>query len=176
MVVIHMNPKPSFTLSEFWVEMLDVCRELGDYALNRKVLIGVETGFPPDVEDYINLIRSIDHQAVGATVDVGHVRNSVAANLRSTAAGIQEFNDNLMKIVSDLGDKVFHFHLHDVRDRDWRDHRTAGTGIIDFPRLFAYLLDSNYDYLMTFELEEENKEEALLQSKKYIEGVIKSAS
>lgn len=169
--VIHLNPKPSSAMREYWNEMVDVCRMLGDYAAERKVSIGVETGFPASVKDYTNLIRSIDHHAVGAAIDVGHVRSSVPANLRGTAAGVQEFNNNLMRTVSDLNDKVLHFHLHDVRANDWRDHRTAGTGIIDFPRLFTFLLHSGYNHLMTFELEEENKEGTLLQSKRYIEDI-----
>ena len=170
--VIHINPKPSFAMHQYWDEMVNVCRMLGDYAAGGKVLIGVETRFPPGVEDYVGLIESIDHPAVGAAVDVGHVRDSVAVDLRATEEGVQKFNDNLMEIVSGLGDRVFHFHLHDVRLRDWRDHRSAGTGIIDFTRLFAYLLNSGYDHLMTFELEEENREESLLQSKNYIEGIV----
>jgi sugar phosphate isomerase/epimerase len=171
-VVIHMNPKPSSAMLQYWDEMVDVCRMLGDYAGKKEVLIGVETGFPPGVEDYVNLITSIDHPAVGAAVDVGHVRDSVAMALRTTEAGVQKFNDNLIEIVSTLSNKVFHFHLHDVRLNDWRDHRSVGTGVIDFPRLFAYLLDSGYEHLMTFELEEENREEALLQSKNYIENTM----
>jgi len=174
--VIHVNSKPFFPLYECWDEIVNVCRELGDYAAERKVSVAVETGFPAGVEDFIKLIRSINHQAVGAAIDVGHVTSSVAVDLRRTTAGVQKFNDNLIEIISTLGDKVFHFHLHDVRARDWRDHRAAGTGVIDFPRIFACLLDSGYNRLMAFELEEENKEEALLQSKKYIEDTIAEAS
>ncbi len=172
MTVIHMNPKPPFAMSEYWNEMVDVCRTLGDYAAGRNVLIGVETGFPPGVEDYIALIDSIDHQAVGAAIDVGHVVDSVPAGLRNSTTGIQKFNDNLMEIISALGNRVIHFHLHDVAANNWRDHRTAGTGIIDFHRLFSHLLASGYNQLMTFELEEQNREEALLQSRKYIENII----
>jgi hypothetical protein len=41
-----------------------------------------------------------------------------------------------------------------------------------FHRLFSYLLASGYNQLMTFELEERDREEALLQSGKYIENII----
>lgn len=172
MTVIHMNPKPSFAVSEYFDEMVDVCRALGDYAAERNVLVGVETGFPPGVEDYIALIDSINHQAVGAAIDVGHVGDSVPAGLRNSTTGVQKFNDNLMEIISTLGNRVIHFHLHDVEASNWRDHRTIGTGIIDFNRLFSYLLASGYNQLMTLELEERNREEALLQSRGYIESII----
>lgn len=172
--VVHMNPKPSSSMHQYWDEMVNICRTLGGHAMEKGILVGVETGFPPGVEDYTNLINAIDHPAVGAAVDVGHVRDSVAVNIRSTDSGVQQFNDNLIEIVSSLDNKVFHFHLHDVRLHDWRDHRSVGTGIIDFPRLFSYLIGSGYDHLMTFELEEEDIERALAQSRDYIKSIVKS--
>ncbi len=120
----------------------------------------------------MKLITDIDHDAVGVNIDVGHLTGSVDSVLRGTEDGATAYNDNLAELASRLGKKVYHLHLHDVRANDWRDHRQAGTGIIDFRRLFTTLDSFNYQGLMTFELEEQNIEEALQESKKYIDGII----
>ncbi|MFQ6043383.1 MAG: sugar phosphate isomerase/epimerase family protein [Candidatus Poribacteria bacterium] len=172
LVTIHLNAKTSYQLHEYWDEMVSVSRFLGDYAAERKVKIGIETGFPPKVDDFVNLIKDIDHDAVGANIDVGHLTGSVDGKLRCTDEGCAVYNDNLTELTSRLGKKVYHLHLHDVRASDWRDHRQVGTGIIDFRRLFAVLDSFNYKKFMTFELEEPNKEEALRTSKKYIGDII----
>ncbi|MBM3236096.1 sugar phosphate isomerase/epimerase [Candidatus Poribacteria bacterium] len=172
LVTIHLNAKTAYQLREDWNEMVLVSRFLGDYAARQKVSIGIETGFPPKVDDFVKLITDIDHDAVGTNIDVGHLTGSVESKLRCTDEGGVMYNDNLTELVSRLRNKVYHLHLHDVRASDWRDHRQAGTGIIDFRRLFAILDSSNYTGLMTFELEEQQKEEALRQSKKYIEDII----
>jgi sugar phosphate isomerase/epimerase len=152
--------------------MILVSRFLGDYAAERNVDIGIETGFPSKVDDFVKLIIDIDHNAVGANIDVGHLNGSVYSELRCTDKGCAVYNDNLTELASRLGKKVYHLHLHDVRASDWRDHRQAGKGIIDFRRFFAVLDSLNYNRLMTFELEEPQKEEALRESKKYIEDII----
>ena len=172
LVTIHLNSKTSYQLHEYWDEMILVSRFLGDYADGRNVRIGIETGFPPKVDDFVRLITDIDHDAVGANIDVGHLTGSVDNELRGTDKGCEVYNDNLTELISRLGKKVYHLHLHDVRASDWRDHRQAGTGIIDFHRLFAVLNSFDYTGLMTFELEEQQEEDALRQSKKHIEAEI----
>jgi len=42
--------------------------------------------------------------------------------------------------------------------------------------LFRYLKECNYSGLMTFEIEEEDKEGALIKSKEYVEKLIRSKS
>jgi len=182
LVTIHLNAKTSYQLHEYWNEMVLVSRFLGDYAAKQNVRIGIETGFPPKVDDFVKLITDIDHNAVGANIDVGHLTGSVDSKLRGTDEGCAVYNDNLTELASRLGKlalersegKVYHLHLHDVRASDWRDHRQAGTGIIDFRRLIVVLDSFNYTGLMTFELEEQQKEEALRQSKNFIEGIIRN--
>lgn len=172
LVTIHLNSKVSYQLHEYWDEMVSVSRFLGDYAAEVNVRIGIETGFPTKLDDFVKLITDIDHDAVGANIDVGHLTGSVDSALRGTEDGAAVYNDNLAELASRLNKKVYHLHLHDVRANDWRDHRQAGTGIIDFRRLFTILDSFNYEGLMTFELEEQNIEEALQESKKYIDGII----
>jgi len=165
---IHVNPKTFFQLHETWDEMISVCRSLGDYAAPRGVKIGIETGFPLSVDDYVRLIMDIKHDAVGGTIDVGHLTSSVESELRRTAEGVNIYNDSLMRCITELGEKVYHFHIHDVRANDWRDHREVGAGIIDFERLMKIIVECNYDGFMTFELEEEDKEGALVRSKNHL--------
>jgi len=165
---IHLNPKTFFQLHETWDEMISVCRGIGDYAVSYGVRIGIETGFPPKVEDYVKLIMDINHDAVGGTIDVGHLTCSVEPGLRRTAEGVKIYNDNLMRCVTELGEKVYHFHVHDVRADDWRDHREVGTGVIDFERLMKLVMKCAYSACMTFEMEEQDKEGALIRSKNYL--------
>ena len=80
-----------------------------------------------------------------------------------------------MKVVAGLSDKVYHFHLHDIRATDWREHRAVvGEGIIDFQRLFRYLKECSYSGLMTFEMEEEDNEDALIKSIDYVEKLMRN--
>ena len=77
-----------------------------------------------------------------------------------------------MQVVNLLGSKIQHFHLHDVRQVDWRDHRTAGSGIIDYDRLFTFLSEMNYEGAFTFELEEVDIESALEASKRFVDALM----
>lgn len=185
LVTVHPNQKRSYREEEYWDEMVDTFRALGDVASRFGLKIGIENvfyldpkslvtkGIPETSDDYVGLIKQIDHDSVGATVDVGHFFSYVEPELRCKPQGVQNYNEILMKVVTELGDKVYHFHLHDVRASDWRDHRAVGEGIIDFERLFMYLNDSNYSGLVTLELEEEDKEGALIKSKEYVEKLLR---
>jgi len=170
---VHVNAQPFLTPRDYWTEMLDTFRELGDLAASLGVRIGIETGYPNTAADYVGLIWDIDHDCVGACIDVGHIVAYLPRALRGTPEGIAAFNDTLMAVVEELREKVFQVHLHDVRANDFRDHRAAGRGIIDFDRLFRYLHRSGFDGPMAFELEEPDVEEALAESKVFVETVMK---
>ena len=187
LVTIHPNQKRSYRQEEYWDEMVDTFRFLGDIASQFKIKIGIEDmfyldvkslvtkGIPETPDDYIRLIKEINHCSVGANIDVGHFFGYIEPELRCRSQGVKKYNDILMEVVTGLSDKVYHFHLHDMRTTDWREHRaTVGKGIIDFKRLFRYLKECNYSGLMTFEMEEEDKEGALIKSKEYIERLIRS--
>ena len=172
MVTVHANQKTFFELEEFWSEMVDTFRELGDFAQGCGVRLGIETGYPNTVRDYLKLFLDINHKAVGATVDVGHIVPYVPRKVLRSKEGVQAFNDTLMEIVRMLGSKVLHIHVHDVRKEDWRDHRTAGRGIVDFDRLFGFLAEIGYEGLFELELEEEDRELALWESKDFLEELV----
>ena len=71
-----------------------------------------------------------------------------------------------------LGDRLIHFHIHDVRRSDFRDHRGLGNlddnGVVDFPRLTSQLSRTPYNGLWILELEEPDREEALTRSRAYL--------
>ena len=173
-IATHANRRNNLPLESFWSELLDVYRRLGDYALAHGggVKLGVEIGYPEDAPTFARLVQEIDHPAVGATIDVGHVRNSVPKDQWGTTTGIARLNDDLHYLLQTLGDKVIHFHIHDVRRVDFRDHRALGNleenGVVDFPRLIRNLSDTPYDGLWILELEEPDREEALTRSRAYL--------
>lgn len=175
LTVIHANPRPNRQLHEYWDEMIQVFREIGDYAMAYGVRVGIETGFPDTVENFVRLIEEIDHDYVGATLDVGHLLTYIDRETLSVNPRVI-YNDLLLRVVRLLGeaDKLFHIHLHDVREKDLLDHRALGSGIIDFPRLFKALMDLNYDGLLIFEFEEPDKIGTLIRAKRFIEDVITS--
>ena len=181
-IATHANRRNNLPLESFWPELLDVYRRLGDYALSHGsgVRLGVETGYPEDVRTLARLVLEIDHPAVGATVDVGHVRNSVPKDHWGTPAGVQRLNDDLHWLLDALGDKLIHFHIHDVRRADFRDHRALGglptNGVIDFPRLLAHVDRLDYNGLWILELEEPDREAALLRTRDYLSTVARASA
>jgi len=172
--VLHVNRRHGRTCREYWNDMVETYRFLGDYAAERGLRLAIETGFPNTFEDFTRLIFDIDHPQVGAAIDVGHFvghRELDAARENPQAESSRRaYNDLLVRTVRTLGDKNYHFHLHDVRPHDGRDHRAAGPGIIDFERLCKVLHEIAYDGLLDFEIEEPDPAAALLESKRFIEG------
>lgn len=178
MAVVHPGwPERGMTYRDIWPQMLDTFRDLGDYAGNRGIRIGLETMQPASVDEYAALIFDIAHPMVGATIDTGHIRGASDIGLpperRHTAEGQQRFNDVLAGLFDVVGDKVLHIHLSDVSASDWRDHRQIGTGIIDFARVFRKLTEIGYDGLLVFELEEPDQLGALSASKGVVDELMR---
>ena len=67
---------------------------------------------------------------------------------------------------------IYHFHLHNVRKTDWRDHRSVTDGVIDFPRLFDVIKKIGYPGLFDIELEEPEREKKSSESGKYLSELI----
>lgn len=177
MAVVHPGwPEEGMSFRDVWPQMIDTFRALGDYAGERGLKIGLETMQPDSVDDYTDLIFDVDHPAVGATVDTGHIRGAsdidLPAEKRGTAEGTDRFNDVLNRTVRSLEHKLFHVHLTDVQQSDWRDHKTIGSGIIDFERFFSSLCRIKYGGLLVFELEEPDQIGALKSSKARIESIM----
>jgi sugar phosphate isomerase/epimerase len=161
---------------DIWQPMIDTLRSLGDYAGRRDILLGIETMQPDSVREYVDLIAETAHPFVGATVDTGHIRGSrdigLPADRRDSDEARARFNDVLNQLVTELGDKVLHFHLSDVQRTDWTDHKRIGSGIIDFARLFTTVTRIRYRRLFVFELEDPTLSAALAQSKAFVEPLL----
>ena len=168
-VTVHANPKTGYSLEEFFGEMVDAFRKLGDFALGCGTKIGIETGYPNRVKEYLQLILEVGHEAVGATLDVGHIKAYLSINLLNSEQGPELFNRTLTHITRTLGPTIFQIHLHDVRPGDWRDHRTVGEGVVDWDGFLKVLDEIGYKGPMVLELEEEDREGALLKSLAYLE-------
>jgi sugar phosphate isomerase/epimerase len=178
-VAVHANRRALLDASGYWDEMVVVFRRLGDAALAAGTVVGLETGYPDRFDQFVDLVRAIDHRAVGATVDVGHVAFLVESGPRGTAEGAAAYNRNVVELIRALGEQVVHAHLHDVRQVDWRDHRALGTGMLDLPAMVAAFRSVGYEGLLQIELEEPAQEEALLASRRAIEvllGATKTSS
>jgi sugar phosphate isomerase/epimerase len=153
-------------------DILDVYRRFGDLAARSKVRLAIETGAPNRVGEFLQLIRDIDHEWVGATVDTGHTRAYRAdAGLADTELGTPRarhiYNDLLLKKVQGLGPKLYHFHADDVRAQDWREHRSLGSGIVDWPRLLRYCDEQKYQGMFATELEETDVVRELARSREF---------
>jgi sugar phosphate isomerase/epimerase len=181
LAVMHVGwPEQGQRFRDIWQPMVDTLRALGDHAADRNLRIGIETMQPDSVRDYTELVFAVDHPRVGAAIDTGHIRGSTDIGLpperRDSEEARTRFNDVLNTIVTTLGDKTFHFHLSDVRRTDWLDHRTIGTGIVDFPRLVGTIRKTGYDRLLVFELEMPDQVDALRASKTYVDALLGQAS
>jgi len=158
--VAHVTgPSWPLTLEDVWPDIIRRFRQWGNIAARGGFKLTIETGYPNSVGDFVRLVKEIGHDAVGATIDVGHQvgYTDFAARVkpaeRNTPAGIAAYNDVMHEIIDQLGPKLFHFHVHDVDPKTWKDHRPLGAGVVDYPRLLRKLKQTGYNGLMIFELE-----------------------
>ncbi|MEA3403575.1 MAG: sugar phosphate isomerase/epimerase [Armatimonadota bacterium] len=175
-ITTHVIPRPGYELAEYRQDVLELYRELGDLAGELGCAVTVETGFPPGVEAFAALIRDIDHPAVGATVDVGHLRALLSEDERRPEAIGEAYNALVWRHVRSLRGRISHVHLHDVRAEGLRDHRECGTGVIDYPALMRELLAAQYQGMLSFELEESDDLAALGRSQRLIAGALSAAA
>lgn len=172
-VIVHANSKPNYSLPEYWDSLVAVFKSLGEYAGNRMVRLGLETGFPADVDQFIDLLEAIGHHAVGATLDCGHMLQYVDSDIWGTRAGAIQLNNRLMSMARQLGPLTIHVQLHDVKVPEWMDHKAIGRGVIDFEPFLAELQSLEYQGMLEFELEEKDAMTALKASKRKIEAILR---
>ena len=156
--VMHPKPGPDMTLEETWPIMLRRIRRWGDMARDMGFRLALETGYPQSVRDFVRLVQEVDHENVGAIIDVGHQGRyaelvaRVKPEERATPAGIKAYNDTTLEIVERLGPKVIHFHVHDIEPETWREHQPLIHGFVDYPRLIAKLREIRYGGALVFEI------------------------
>jgi len=152
-VTLHANEKsPFIEKKKLFAEMVDTFKYLGDYAAKKNVKIGLETGFyPRSVDEYIDLVNTINHPYVGSTLDVGHMFYYIDSDKRVTASGQKLFIKFLQMITENLAEKIFNIHVHNIREADWVDHRSISEGFIDFKWFFRLLKQIEYNYLLILE-------------------------
>jgi sugar phosphate isomerase/epimerase len=128
-------------------------RAAGDYAAARGVRIGVENTRGP-YADFVALVKSIKHPAVGCTVDTGHIAylnevKSLEDPVERTAA----YNNHLEKMLRAVKDQLCHLHVHNIRLKSgFIDHYADIEGPLDATRLFRVLNELNYDGMIVLEL------------------------
>ena len=178
--VLHPQPLPEGTLDTTWPRYLDRFRRWGDRARKLGFRIALETGYPRSVRDFVRLVKEIDHDSVGATIDVGHQSRyaelvaRVKPEERSAPAGIKAYNETTFAIIEGLGAKVFHFHVHDIDPATWKEHQPLSTGFVDYPGLFQILRRINYQGLLILEISGRGTEmkELLADNKRQLEALV----
>lgn len=161
----------SISRNQFVRRLVAPLRLLGEAAAACGTRICVENWqFPADPDEHSGLLEAVDHPAVGATVDLGHIaywyrRDGVTA-LRDRVA-IEEYNARLLRLIDRLGDRIWHIHAHDVTPAPLTDHNPIGTGIIDYEAVLEHLGRIGFDGLFMIELREGNGnyEQALIASR-----------
>lgn len=175
-VVTHAPQKGTFSLEEAWEELVEVYRRLGDYGGELGIKVTIETCFPTEIERFAQLIHEIDHVAVGATVDVGHLRALVPAALTAAPERAACYNDLLEAHIRSLGERLWHFHMHDTRFSDLRDHRACGQGGIDYVRVFRLTNEIGYRGRLVIEIEEPDGANAVAASRDVLGEALTAAA
>ena len=178
--VLHPQPLPEGALDATWPRYLDRFRRWGDRARKLGFRIALETGYPRSVRDFVRLVKEIDHDSVGATIDVGHQSRyaelvaRVKPEERATPVGIEAYNETTFAIVEGLGTKVFHFHVHDIDPATWKEHQPLGTGFVDYPKLFQLLQRIHYQGMLILEISGPGSEmkRLLADNKRQLEALV----
>lgn len=157
MAVLHPQPLTQETWKTRQNEYIEIITRWANRARQLGVKIAVETGFPQSIDDFVTLIQNINHPNIGATIDVGHQGrfveiNKIPAESRSLPASIKAYNDTTITILSRLGPKVFHLHVHDIDPETWVEHKPLVHNFVDYPRLFQTLATIKYKGALVLEI------------------------
>jgi sugar phosphate isomerase/epimerase len=154
---IHVMSEPGVAFAAAKADLVVLYRELAEHAARVGVRLAIETTRPYGMADYLELVKAIDRENVGGSIDTGHmnfyrVELAVEGAARQTPEGVRRYNDLIAEFVSGLGPKLFHLHIDDVRAVDWREHFLPGEGMLDWRRLFTQLSRANYRGLLVAEI------------------------
>ena len=155
---IHVQRSAHIPMEEAWPTLVQTFRHWGELASDLGFKLAIETGYPESVKEFVRLVHEVDHEQVGATIDVGHQKNyaelqaRVEPDGRGTPEGIRAYNDITHQLIDELGSKVFHMHVHDIEPDTWAEHKPLVHGFVDYPRLIAKLRKVGYQGLLVFEI------------------------
>jgi len=96
--VFHVAPCPVPSYADLADRLADACRWLGDRAGKAGVRVALETGYPVG-DAFAELIDAVEHPAVGACLDVGHLSAAVGREQRNTDRGAEAYNTHLLGVV-----------------------------------------------------------------------------
>jgi sugar phosphate isomerase/epimerase len=125
---------------ELRARLAERCAGLAESASRKGVRLGFEPEpgmFVGDLAGYVDLRRDVEHEALGLTLDIGHVH---LTEDRPPAEVVRAFSDALL-----------HVHLEDMRRPEHR-HLAIGEGEIDFPPVLDALEEIGFDGLVALEL------------------------
>ena len=152
-------------------ERVRYLREIGDYAEGMGIRIGIENEGGA-YRDYVRLIESVNHDSIGATIDVGHCGFFTGViRVDDLDARVDALNECISRLIQELGPKVFLLHTHNISKSDWRDHRSVPEGVIDFNRLFRECMAIDYQGGFDIELEESDREAKSRESGQFLDSL-----
>lgn len=142
-VVIHPGGKTAnptaFESADIRRLNINAFRTLGDLAGSHDIRIGIENLVRPGAaqpEEIMGLLDDIDHETIGITLDTSHA-NMVGLSI---PAAIWTF-----------GSRLIATHISD-NDGSGDQHRTPGSGSIDWPPIAAALRETGYEGLFNLEI------------------------
>lgn len=148
-----------------WTWLIDGCRSLTAYALDRHVRLAfepepgmlVETG-----DQYARLVAAISNLTFGLTLDIGHVHC------------LQD--GTIAEHIFRWPERLYQLHLEDMRP-GVHDHLPFGTGSIDFPPVFAALKSIDYQGCACVELSRHSHvaPQMLRESMAFLEPFLRSS-
>ncbi|MBI5559449.1 MAG: sugar phosphate isomerase/epimerase [Deltaproteobacteria bacterium] len=151
------RPVPGCSPEKGLLLLRDSLAEILDYAGDLGIQIGLE--YEPGLliencDELAPFLDVMDHPWLGANLDLGH----------SHLLG-----EEAEAVISRLGEKIFHVHLEDIRDRK-HFHLIPGLGDINFQQVLASL-HKQYDGFVTVELYTypQAPEEAAARARVYLE-------
>lgn len=116
-----------------------------------------------DLREFMRFVDKIGSDQFGMAVDIGHTRDPDGINPFTKKGSARQ-------MMAQCGERVFHVHLHDFRDRD---HMPPFDGNIQWGEIFAAFKDMAYKGEFLFEAQVGTPEEVLQKTAAFPETFIR---
>lgn len=170
-VTVHAaQPLAGLSQEEHRERIVAALQMLGDAAAQAGTRIGLENWrYPCEPDEHVRILEEVDHPAVGATLDVGHIvywyqRDGILSLPDPTDQA--EYHQRLYRFIDGLGPRIWHVHMHDVRAADLADHRGVGRGFLNIEGIIERLARQRFDGVILFEIAEPDFQAAAQSSVK----------